>query len=137
MRDYTSETIAGPDQVSKARRRRAGRRLSQLQADEREAYLDILAAAVTPGAGYFVLALVCGTLIGLGFRLEQQAVLVAGALLAPRLGPLAGLSLAAVSGSPRFFLRMLAALALGLALAGLGAALSFGLGVSGRLNPRL
>jgi len=137
MRNHTSEPIAGPDQVSKARRRRAGRRLSQLQADEREAYLDILAAAVTPGAGYFVLALVCGTLIGLGFRLDQQALLVAGALLAPRLGPLAGLSLAAVSGSPRFFLRMLAALALGLALAGVGAALSFGLGISGNLNPLL
>jgi len=137
MRNHTSEPIAGPDQVSKARRRRAGRRLSQLQADEREAYLDILAAAVTPGAGYFVLALVCGTLIGLGFRLDQQALLVAGALLAPRLGPLAGLSLAAVSGSPRFFLRMLAALALGLALAGVGAALSFGLGISGDLKPLL
>ena len=71
MRNHTSEPIAGPDQVSKARRRRAGRRLSQLQADEREAFLDVLAAAVTPGAGYFLLALLSGGLIGLGFRLEQ------------------------------------------------------------------
>ncbi len=137
MRNHTSEPISGPDQVSRARRRRAGRRLSQLQADEREAYLDVLAAAVTPGAGYFVWALVSGTLIGLGFRLDQQALLVAGALLAPRLGPLAGLSLAAVSGSPRFFLRMLAALALGLALAGMGAVASFSLATAGNSDPLL
>jgi len=137
MRNHTSEPIGGPDQLSRARRRRAGRRLSQLQADEREAYLDVLAAAVTPAAGYFLLALLSGIFIGLGFRLDQQALLVAGALLAPRLGPLAGLSLAAVSGSPRFFLRMLAALGLGLVLAGVGAALSFGLGISGELPPLL
>ena len=102
MIDQTSEPIVGPDQLTKARRRRAGRRLSQLQADEREAYQDSLAAAVTPAVGYFGFAFVAGVLIGLGFRLEQQALLVAGALIAPRLGPVAGLSLAAVSGSPRF-----------------------------------
>jgi len=137
MRNHTSEPIGEPDQLSRARRRRAGRRLSQLQADEREAYLDVLAAAVTPGAGYFLLALLSGVLIGLGFRLEQQALLVAGALLAPRQGPVAGLSLAAVSGSPRFFFRMLAALGLGLALAGLGAGVSLGLGTGGHPNPLL
>jgi len=137
MTDHTSEPIAGADQLAKARRRRAGRRLSQLQADEREAYQDSLAAAVTPAAGYFAFALIAGVLIGLGFRLEQQALLVAGALLAPRLGPVAGLSLAAVSGSPRFFGRMLAALVLGIGLAALGAGLGFGLGRASGEGPLL
>ncbi len=109
--------------------RRARRRLSQLQADEREAYLDGLAAAVTPGFSYFLYAILAGLLLGLGFAFDQRALLVAAALFAPRLGPLAGLSLAAVSGSVRFFMRMALALLVGLALVGAAAALVFWLGV--------
>jgi uncharacterized membrane protein len=107
--------------------RRARRRISQLQATEREAFLDRLANAVTPGPGFFLYALLCGALIGLGFRYDQRALLVAGALIAPRLGPVVGLSLAAVSGSLRFFLRMLMALALGVLLVAVAAGLAFGL----------
>jgi len=107
--------------------RRARRRISQLQATEREAFLDRLANAVTPGPGFFLYALLCGALIGLGFRYDQRALLVAGALLAPRLGSVVGLSLAAVSGSLRFFLRMFVALALGVLLVAVAAGLAFGL----------
>ena len=46
--------------------------------------------------------------------------------MAPRLGPVVGLSLAAVSGSLRFFLRMLVALALGVLLVGVAAGLAYG-----------
>jgi len=122
-----SEPIPEADRRDRARLRRASRRISQLQATEREAYLDRLANAVTPGPGFFLYALLSGALIGLGFRYDQRALLVAGALLAPRLGPVAGLSLAAVSGSLRFFLRMLVALALGILLVAVAAGLAFGL----------
>ncbi|MFQ5921655.1 MAG: DUF389 domain-containing protein [Anaerolineales bacterium] len=122
-----SEPIPEADRQDKARLRRARRRISQLQATEREAYLDRLANAVTPGPGFFLFALICGALIGLGFRYDQRALLLAGALLAPRLGPVVGLSLAAVSGSLRFFLRMLVALALGVLLVAVAAGLAFGL----------
>ena len=122
-----SEPIPEADRQDKARLRRARRRISQLQATEREAYLDRLANAVTPGAGFFLYALLCGALIGLGYRYDQRALLIAGALLAPRLGPVAGLSLAAVSGSVRFFLRMSVALALGVLLVAVAAGLVFGL----------
>ncbi|MCH8095431.1 MAG: hypothetical protein IH953_12705, partial [Chloroflexi bacterium] len=122
-----SEPIPEADRQDKARLRRARRRISQLQATEREAYLDRLANAVTPGAGFFLYALLCGSLVGLGFRYDQRALLIAGALLAPRLGPVAGLSLAAVSGSVRFFLRMSVALALGVLLVAVAAGLVFGL----------
>ena len=122
-----SEPIPEADRQDKARLRRASRRISQLQATEREAYLDRLANAVTPGPGFFLYALLCGALIGLGFRYDQRALLIAGALLAPRLGPIVGLSLAAVSGSLRFFLRMLVALALGILLVAIAAGLAFGL----------
>lgn len=124
-----SEQFSEPDQHSPARQRRARRRLSQLQADEREAYLDGLAAAVTPSFSYFLYAILAGLLVGFGFALDQRALLVAAALFAPRLGPLAGLSLAAVSGSVRFFIRMALALLVGLAVIGAVAALVFWLGV--------
>lgn len=118
-----------PDDLSAARQRRARRRLSQLQADEREAYLDSLASAATPGLGFFLYALLAGLLVGLGFALDQRALLVAGTLFAPRLGPLAGLSLAAVSGSLRVFIRMALTLLVGLVVVAAAAGLVFWLGV--------
>lgn len=93
---------------SRARRRRARRMLTQLRADEREAFLEDLGQIVTPGVELFLYSLLAGALVGLGFRLEQRALLVAGALLAPRMGPVLGIALSAVSGSTRFFLRMVA-----------------------------
>ena len=60
----------------------------------------------------------------MGYRYDQRALLIAGALVAPRLGPVVGLSLAAVSGSLRFFLRMLVALALGVLLVAVAAGLT-------------
>lgn len=93
---------------SRARRRRARRMLTQLRADEREAFLEQLGQIVTPGVELFLYSLLAGVLVGFGFRFEQRALLIAGALLAPRMGPLLGLALSAVSGSTRFFLRMIA-----------------------------
>lgn len=96
--------------------------LTQLQADEREAYLENLAHSVSPGIELYLYALVAAALIGLGLRFDQWALLLGGVLLAPRMAPVAGLSLAAISGSPRFFLRLLlsvlVAAALMLAVAG-------------------
>ncbi len=132
-----SEPIPEADRRDRARIRRAGRRISQLQATEREAFLDRLANAVTPGPGFFLYALLCGALIGLGFRYDQRALLIAGALLAPRLGPVVGLSLAAVSGSLRFFLRMLVALALGILLVAVAAGLAFGFALDPDTNSLL
>jgi hypothetical protein len=109
MHGQTSETIS-PEGLSRARRRQASRRLSQLRADEREAFLDDLGQQVTPGISFFLRALLAALLVGLGFRWDQRALLMGGALAAPVLTPLPGMALAAVSGSARFFLRMLAAL---------------------------
>jgi uncharacterized membrane protein len=102
--------------------------LTQLKADEREGFLEDLAHEVTPGIELFLASLLAGVLIGLGFRFEQRGFLLAAALLAPRMGPLAGLSLSAVSGSPKFFLRLLASLAVAIALTGVAAGLVGGLG---------
>jgi hypothetical protein len=111
MQDQTSESLSQQEGLSRARRRQASRRISQLRADEREAFLDDLALQVTPGISFFLRAILAGLLVGFGFRWDQPALLVGGALLAPLLTPLPGMALAAVSGSARFFLRMIGALA--------------------------
>ncbi len=64
--------------------------LTQLRADEREAFLEDLAHIVTPGVDFFLYVLLAGLLIGLGFRLEQISLLFVGALVAPKLGPVIG-----------------------------------------------
>ena len=125
MQDQTSESLSQQEGLSRARRRQASRRISQLRADEREAFLDDLAQQVTPGISFFLRAILAGLLVGSGFRWDQPALLVGGALLAPLLTPLPGMALAAVSGSARFFLRMIGALAVACAafllIAGLAA----------------
>ena len=125
----SNESVGDPEIQSRARRRRASRMLTQLRADEREEFLEGLGHDVTPNIGLFLWAIAAGLLIGLGYRFDQPALLVGGALLAPRMSTIAGLSLAAVSGSLRFFLRLMAALALALALAGALAGAVGGLGV--------
>ena len=122
-----SEAFDPLEQNTRARRRRARRMLTQLRADEREAFLEGLAQLVSPGVEFFLLALLAGLSLGLGFRFDQRALLVAGALIAPRMAPLLGLALSAVSGSPRFFLRMLASFAVASLILGLVAGLSGGL----------
>jgi hypothetical protein len=118
-----------PDQRPPARRRRAKRMLTQLRADEREEFLEGLGQRVTPGLDLFLWAAAAGLLIGLGYRFDQATLLIGGALLAPRMSPIAGLSLAAVSGSTRFFLRLAAAVALAMVLACVVSGAVGGLGI--------
>jgi hypothetical protein len=108
-----SQPLQDPERLTRARQRRARRMLTQLQADEREAHLEDLARRVTPGVGLFLYLLAAAVPVGLGFRFDQRGLLLAGVLLAPAMGPVAGMALAAVSGAPRFFLRLLGAFALG------------------------
>ncbi|HLC05211.1 MAG TPA: DUF389 domain-containing protein [Anaerolineales bacterium] len=125
----SNQSLGDPDQQSPARRRRAQRMLTQLRADDREEFLEGLGHEVTPGLDLFLWAIAAGVLIGLGYRFDQPALLIGGALIAPRMSPIAGLSLAAVSGSMRFFLRLTGALALALALAGALSGAVGGLGI--------
>ena len=129
MEPQTTESLHDPDRLSRVRRRRARRMLTQLKADEQEIFLEELAHQVSPTFDLFLFALISGLLVGLGFRFDQRAMLIAGALLAPRMAPVAGLALSAVIGSPRFFMRMLAGFGVASALLALAAGLSGSLGV--------
>ncbi|MCJ7512657.1 MAG: SH3 domain-containing protein [Anaerolineales bacterium] len=93
------------------------RQFTQLQADEREAFLEGLARLLTPGVEFYLRSMGSGLLLALGFRFEQAALLFAGLLAAPAITPVLGMALAAVSGRLRFFLTQLAILAVGLASA--------------------
>jgi uncharacterized membrane protein len=127
MNSQTTEPLYDPDYLSRARRRRARRMLTQLQADERETFLEWLAQQTSPTVTFFIYALFSGLFVGVGFRFDQRALLVAGALLTPSMGPVAGMALAAVSGSLRFFTLRLFSLLVAFALLVLTAGLSGGL----------
>jgi len=120
--------VEDPESLPRARRRRAGRMLTQMRADERESYLEDLAHQVSPGIDLYLFAALSGLLIGVGFRFDQLALLIAAVLIAPRLGPVVGMALAAVSGSLRYFGRQLGALLLASFLVALVAALVGGIG---------
>ncbi len=113
-----------PDRLPPARRRQRTRRLlSALNADERTEFIDHLARQTAPSLGYFLLSLLAGLVVSAGFLLDSPAILLLGALLAPFMAPVAGLSLATVTGSIRFFVRSLAGLTIGsLLVFGAGAA---------------
>ncbi|MEW6085900.1 MAG: DUF389 domain-containing protein [Chloroflexota bacterium] len=106
----------GPEQEfvpARARRRRALRR-AYFPTDEagRSALFEHLARRAFPSYELFVFALVAGVILGAGYFVNSQALLIFGILVAPVLTPWVGLSLATIAGSTRFFLQTFAALLL-------------------------
>jgi hypothetical protein len=98
---------------ARARRRRAQRRAS-FPTDEagRAALFTHLARRAYPSYELFVFSMVSGVILGLGYFLDSQALLIFGILVAPLMTPWIGISLATISGSARFFLQTLTAVAI-------------------------
>ena len=96
---------------ARARRRRAQRR-AYFPTDEegRAALFTHLAHRAFPSYELFVFSLVSGTILGLGYFLDSQALLIFGILVAPLMTPWIGISLATIAGSARFFAQTFAAL---------------------------
>ena len=99
-----------PSPMTRARRRRAQRMLYPADAEGQAAVLADLARRAYPSYDLFIYAILSGAILAAGYLLDSQAVLIFGVLAAPLLTPWVGLSLAAVTGSLRFFLQTLAAL---------------------------
>ncbi len=116
--------------LPRARRRRAQRMLVPPAADERAALLDDLARRAFPSFEFFLFAFLCGAILGAAYLLNAPALLLLGILLAPLLTPWVGLTLAAVTGSWRFFILTLGGLLVAGALVFLTGALA---GLAGRL----
>ncbi len=109
--DRTAQTRAvRQTQPVHARRRRRSQLAVPPDAAGRAALIASLAHRSYPTYELFVYAVLCGAILGLGYVLDSQALLLFGVLVAPLLSPWVGLLLAALTGSPRFFLETLIAL---------------------------
>lgn len=113
-----SEPVSQPNPESsqefvsaRARRRRAQRR-AYFPTDEegRAALFTHLTRRAYPSYELFVFSLVSGVILGLGFFLDSQALLIFGILVAPLMTTWIGMSLATIAGSARFLLQTIAAI---------------------------
>ena len=116
MTDSEPASLPNPEQSeefvsARARRRRAQRR-AYFPTDEkgRAALFTHLSNRAYPSYELFVFSLVSGVILGLGYFLDSQALLIFGILVAPLMTPWIGISLATISGSVRFFLQTVVAL---------------------------
>lgn len=95
---------------ARARRRRAHRMLYPSDAAGQAQVLADLARRSYPTFELFIYAILSGAILAAGYLLDSQAVLIFGILAAPLLTSWVGLSIAVVTGSPRFFFQTIAAL---------------------------
>lgn len=115
--DYP-ETTPQPDNEptqefvsARARRRRAQRRAYfPTDEGERAVLFTHLAKRAYPSYELFIFALVAGAIMGLGYFLDSQSLLIFGVLVAPLLTPWIGISLGIVAGAGRLFAQTLFAL---------------------------
>ncbi len=110
------DTDLQPDDPSKlppARRRRANRWLVPPDLSERSAFLDELGHRTTPTFDYYLFSFIAGVIMGVGFLMDEPSLLVLGALVAPLMSPVLGLSFGTVMGSARFFTRNFLGLLIG------------------------
>ncbi|MFN3490735.1 MAG: DUF389 domain-containing protein [Anaerolineales bacterium] len=103
------------------RRRRATRRSSiPTDGEGQAALISSLARRAYPSIELFVFSLICGAILGLGFLLDSQAVLLLGVLVAPLMVPWVGFLLSILTGSPRFLFETVMALIISLILVFMG-----------------
>ncbi len=123
-----------PLSLPPARRRRRVRRYFVTPGDdERSALVEKLARRAFPSFEFFLFALLCGAILGAGYLLDSQALLLLGILLAPLMTPWVGMLIGAITGSWRFFFQtILALLTACVLLFGTGALA----GLAGRLWPK-
>ena len=112
----TKSTPDDPEKLPPARRRRASRLLAPLDADERTAFIDQTIRRALPSVDFYLFSIVAGLVIGMGLALDEPAVLVLGAALAPVMAPFVGISLATALGSMRHFLRSMLGVLIGAGL---------------------
>lgn len=103
-------------QLPPARRRRARRSLLPASNDERSVVLENLARKAFPSFEYFLFSILAGAILGVGYILDSQSILLLGVLIAPLMAPWVGINLATVTGSGRFFLQTLSAFIISSAL---------------------
>ncbi len=125
--------IEEPLNLSHVRRRRRTRRYFVTpNEDERSALVEKLAKRAFPSFEFFLFALLSGAIMGAGYILDSNALLLLGVLLAPLMTPWVGMVLGAMTGSWRFFFQTLIALLAGCLLVFLTGTLA---GLAGQIFP--
>ena len=123
-----SQTPLERTRPTRAQRRRAARRQRDKaiprSVEGRSEYLQALIQRAYPSYEYFIFAALSGAILGLGYLLDSQAVLVFGILMAPLMTPLVGMTLATVNGSAKYFISALSAFLIGGILLSLTGALA-------------
>jgi hypothetical protein len=99
-----------PDLMPPARRRRARRLLAPLEVDERAIVLDQLRRRTSPTFDFYLFSVLSAVVFCVGLFLDSPVVLVLGAVFAPLMAPVVGLSLGTAVGSYKFFARSLVAI---------------------------
>lgn len=99
-----------PAPVSRSRRRRRAQLEVPHDAEGRASVLETLSHRAYPTYEIFIYSAFAAAVIGLGYVLDAQALLVFGVLVAPLLAPWVGLLLATITGSFRFFFETFMAL---------------------------
>jgi len=110
--DTPSQPVPDPEFVSARARRRRAQRRAYFPTDEegRAALFAHLTRRAYPSYEFFIFSLIAGVILGAGYFVNSQALLIFGILVAPLITPWIGFQLATIAGSGRFFLQMLAAL---------------------------
>lgn len=111
--------------AGRGRRRRVTRRdMIPHDAVGQAAFIFDLSRRAYPSFEFFVFSLACGAILGLGYLLDSQAVLLLGILVAPLMTPWVGFLLAALTGSVRFLFETFMALVISAGIILLGGMLS-------------
>jgi hypothetical protein len=111
--------------AQRGRRRRVTRReMIPMDAEGQAELIGSLAKRAFPSIELFVFSLACGAILGLGFMLDSQAVLLLGILLAPLMVPWVGFLLSILTGSPRFLFETSMALLISIILIFIGGVLT-------------
>jgi len=116
---------ANASAAARSRRRRANRReMFPADAEGQTAFISDLSRRAYPTFELFVFSLACGAIVGLGFLLDSQAVLLLGILVTPLMTPWVGFLLAIITGSPRFLFETFMALIISVVIVFLGGLLT-------------
>jgi len=129
MNSSPSDEAPEPDRISRARQKRAERRLSELHPDKSYDLLDGLSKKLRLGVRPLGAAVLSGLLFASGLRYQEPVLVIFGALVAPWTSSVTGLAMAAILGEARYWFQFLAKFILIMLLVALGA------GVAGNFGP--
>ncbi len=109
-------------------RRRNRAVLVRPEVSARAEFMENMARRAYPNYEFFIFSALAGAVMGLGYLVDAQALLVFAALLAPIFTPWVGIALATVTGSARYFFQSMLGFLMGgfivfgtAVIAGLGA----------------